>query len=185
MSSMARSSPSVTGVLSTTMHAPADSQPAALADELFDAVGLLRRRSRRLAGAPFPGMALSGAQLELVRLVRREPDIAVAEAATTLGLAPNTVSTLVGQLVALDVVVRDRHDSDRRVARLRLTDDARRSLERWRDRRALTTTAAVEQLTAKQQAALRRALPIIRRLADALPVDEAPPGGPDGPKAVR
>jgi DNA-binding MarR family transcriptional regulator len=182
---MANSSPSLTNVPSATVHASVDSQPAALADELFDAVGLLRRRSRRLAGAPFPGMALSGAQLELVRVVRREPGIAVAEAATTLGLAPNTVSTLVGQLVALGVIVRERHDDDRRVARLRLTDDASRSLERWRDRRALTTTAAVEQLTAKQRAALRRALPIIRRLADALPVDEAPPHDPHSAKSVR
>ena len=151
-----------------------------LADELYDAVGLLRRRSRRLAGAPFPGLALSGAQLELVRLVRREPGLAVAEAATQLGLAPNTVSTLVGQLVALEVVVRERHDSDRRVARLRLTEDARESLEQWRDRRALATTTAVGELTEQERTALRRALPVIRQLADSLPV-----GDVDGVDAVR
>jgi DNA-binding MarR family transcriptional regulator len=158
---------------------------SAFADELYDAVGLLRRRSRRLAGVPFPGLALSGAQLELVRLVRREPGLAVAEAATLLGLAPNTVSTLVGQLVALDVVVRDRHDSDRRVARLRLTDDARESLEQWRDRRALLTTTAVGELTEHERASLRRALPIIRQLAESLPVGEADADGSDGSAPVR
>jgi DNA-binding MarR family transcriptional regulator len=149
---------------------------AALAEELFDAVGLLRRRSRRVAGDPFPAMALTGAQLELVRAVRRQPGVSVAEAATALGLAPNTVSTLVGQLVALGVIVRDRHESDRRVARLHLTNEAGEALERWRDRRALTTTAAVEQLTARQQATLRKALPIIRALAEALPTDETAAG---------
>ena len=167
------SSPSPATVASRRHPRPSPADHAAgLAEELLDSVGLLRRRSRRLAGEPFPGMPLTGAQLELVRLVRREPGLAVAEAATTLGLAPNTVSTLVGQLVALGVVVRDRHDSDRRVARLRLTDEAASARACWRDRRALATTAALEELTAGQQALLRRALPIIRALAEALPADE-------------
>jgi DNA-binding MarR family transcriptional regulator len=94
----------------------------------------------------------------------------------TKGSNWNTVSTLVGQLVALGVIVRDRHESDRRVARLHLTNEAAEPLERWRDRRALTTTAAVEQLTARQQATLREALPIIRALAEAVPTDETAAG---------
>ena len=49
-----------------------------LADDLYDVLGLLRRRSRRLVGAPFPDLALSGAQLDLVRVIRRNPGVAVA-----------------------------------------------------------------------------------------------------------
>ena len=98
---------------------------AGLADDLYDVIGLLRRRSRRLVGAPLPELALSGAQLELLRVVRRNPGITVAESAQVLGLAANTVSTLVGQLLPLGVLVRERDASDRRVARLDLTPSAR------------------------------------------------------------
>ena len=72
----------------------------ALAEQLYAAVGLLRRHARRIGGPPFgdQSTAPTTAQLELVRLVRRNPDLSVAGAATELGLAPNTVSTLVRQL---------------------------------------------------------------------------------------
>jgi DNA-binding MarR family transcriptional regulator len=148
-----------------------DAQVARLADDLYDVLGLLRRRSRRLVGAPFPDLALSGAQLELVRVIRRNPGVAVAHAATMLGLAPNTVSTLVGQLVALEVVVRDRDENDRRLARLHLTPAARETLEQWRDRRAHATAAALGDLDDDDKARLAAALPVIARVAAALSED--------------
>ncbi|GAB3070456.1 hypothetical protein GCM10027053_38850 [Intrasporangium mesophilum] len=150
-----------------------DTQVTRLADDLYDVLGLLRRRSRRLVGAPFPDLALSGAQLELVRVIRRNPGVAVAHAATLLGLAPNTVSTLVGQLVALEVVVRDRDERDRRLARLHLTPAARETLEQWRDRRAQATAAALAELGAGDRARLAEALPLLARVAAALPDEEA------------
>ncbi|MBC9823397.1 MarR family transcriptional regulator [Terrabacter sp. MAHUQ-38] len=136
-----------------------------LADDLYDVIGLLRRRSRRLVGAPLPELALSGAQLELVRVVRRNPGVAVAEAARVLGLAPNTVSTLVGQLLALGVLERERDDQDRRVARLDLTPSARSGLEQWRDRRAQATASALAGLTSAERSRLAAALPTIARIA--------------------
>jgi len=142
---------------------------AELVDDLYDVIGLLRRRSRRLVGAPLPELALSGAQLELVRVVRRNPGITVAEAARVLGLAANTVSTLVGQLIALEVVVRERDTTDRRVARLHLTSTARAGLEQWRDRRAAGTAAALAALPEAERARLAAALPTIARVAAGLP----------------
>jgi DNA-binding MarR family transcriptional regulator len=150
-----------------------DENVAGLADDLYDVIGLLRRRSRRLVGAPLPELALSGAQLELMRVVRRNPGITVAESARVLGLAANTVSTLVGQLVALDVLVRERDASDRRVARLDLTPSARAGLEQWRDRRAQATAVALEGLPADERARLAGALPTIARIAADLPVTPA------------
>ena len=142
---------------------------AGLADDLYDVIGLLRRRSRRLVGSPLPELALSGAQLELVRVVRRNPGITVAEAARVLGLAPNTVSTLVGQLLAVGVLVRERDDQDRRVARLDLTPSARTGLERWRDRRMQATASALAGLSSAERARLAAALPTIARVAAGLP----------------
>ncbi|MER7070336.1 MarR family transcriptional regulator [Terrabacter sp. NPDC000476] len=150
-----------------------DEHPLALADDLYDVIGLLRRRSGRLVGSPLPHLALSGAQLELARVVRRNPGITVAEAARVLGLAANTVSTLVGQLVTVGVVVRARDTTDRRVVRLELTASAREGLERWRDRRAASTAAALATLDEVERERLAAALTTIARVAASLTDDDA------------
>jgi len=158
-----------------------DDNVAGLVDDLYDVVGLLRRRSRRLVGAPLPELALSGAQLELMRVVRRNPGVTVAEAARVLGLAPNTVSTLVGQLVSLGVLVRSRDLTDRRLARLELTPSARTGLEQWRDRRSQATAAVLAQLPADERARLAAALPAIARVAAGLPDSLDPAHSPTEP----
>jgi len=147
----------------------------ALAEGLFAAVGQLRRHGRRLGGGPFPAGTLSGAQVEVVRLVRRRPGLSVAEAAAELALAPNTVSTLVGQLAEAEVLTRVTDPQDRRVARLALTAPAKERVERWRDQRAAATAGAIADLDPSERAALERAVPIISRLAVALgPAPDAP-----------
>jgi DNA-binding MarR family transcriptional regulator len=148
--------------------APLAAGDLALADDLFAAVGQLRRQGRRLGGGPFPAGTLSGAQVELVRLVRRRPGLSVAEAADELALAPNTVSTLVGQLAEADVLIRVCDPRDRRVARLTLTTPVRERVERWRDQRVSAAAGAIAELEASQRADLERAVPIIARLAAAL-----------------
>lgn len=158
-----------------TDSAPVAAADLALADDLFAAVGQLRRQGRRLGGGPFPAGTLSGAQVELVRLVRRWPGLSVAEAAAELALAPNTVSTLVGQLAGADVLARVSDPRDGRVARLALTTPVRERVERWRDQRALAAAGAIADLDASERADLERAVPIIARLAAALgPAPEDP-----------
>ena len=160
--------------------APVAAGDLVFADELFAAVGQLRRQSRRLGGGPLPAETLSGAQVELVRLVRRRPGLSVAEAATELALAPNTVSTLVGQLAGADVLARVSDPRDRRVARLTLTTPIRERVERWRDLRAVAVAGAIADLEASQRADLERAVPIISRLAAALgQAAEDPQGSQD------
>jgi DNA-binding MarR family transcriptional regulator len=151
-----------------TDSVPLSAADLALADDLFAAVGQLSRHARRLGGGPLPSGNLSGAQVELVRLVRRRPGLSVAEAAAELALAPNTVSTLVGQLAEADVLARVSDPQDRRVARLTLTTPVRERVERWRDQRALATAGAIADLEASQRAELEQAVPIIARLAAAL-----------------
>ncbi len=86
-----------------------------------------------------------------------------------LGLAANTVSTLVGQLLPLGVLVRERDATDRRVARLDLTPSAREGLEQWRDRRAQATATALARLPDDERAHLAEALATIARIAADLP----------------
>jgi DNA-binding MarR family transcriptional regulator len=139
-----------------------------LAEELFEAVASLRRQVRRKAGRPWPAAALSGAQIDLVRLLRREPGRTVSEAADALGLAPNTVSTLVRQLSDAGMLRRDPDPVDRRVARLHLTATARRRIEGWRDRRAELAAHALDRLDPADREALGTAVPAVARLVDAL-----------------
>jgi DNA-binding MarR family transcriptional regulator len=142
----------------------------ALAEELYAAVGLLRRHARTIGGRPFDDQATAPttAQLELIRLVRRNPELSVADAAAELGLAPNTVSTLVRQLADAGVLERVRDSADGRVVRLRLTPDTRRRVEAWLDRRTAVTAEALAELSEDDRTALRRALPVLATLAAAL-----------------
>ena len=156
----------------STPPAPAAPIPTAadivLVDDLFQAVGMLRRHIRRGVGRPWPAEPLTGAQGEVVRLVRRRPGISVTEAAAEIGVAPNTVSTLVRSLTAAGVIERDTDPADRRVARLTLTPAARIAVEEWRERRSHYAVRAVAELDDEERRALATALPIITRLAERL-----------------
>ncbi|WP_072687042.1 MarR family winged helix-turn-helix transcriptional regulator [Rhodococcus marinonascens] len=145
------------------------------AEQLFDAIGLLRRHTRRRVGRPWPETPLTGSQVELVRLLRRRSGTSVAEAAAALGLAANTVSTLVRQLIDAGLVERVRDESDRRIARLALTGTARSQVERWRDRRNVEVEAAFGSLSPEDRVVIESAIPAIIRLAGALHPDQDDP----------
>jgi len=136
-------------------------------EELLAALGVFRRTLRRHVGAPF-SPPLTTAQIELVRVVRRDPGTSVAEAAEKLGVAPNTVSTLVGQLSDAHVIVRRTDHDDRRVARLDLTPDVRRKVDAWRDRRVVVLTRALNSLSQADRRRLEEALPVLERLSQEL-----------------
>jgi DNA-binding MarR family transcriptional regulator len=141
---------------------------AGLAEALFTAMGVLRRQVRREAGRPWQLESLTGSQRELVRLVRHQPGISVAQAAAELGLAANSVSTLVRQLTEAGMIRRAPDPDDRRVARLSLTRAAQRHLETWRDRRTALAAAALGELSAEERATLARALPVLDKVSDSL-----------------
>ena len=86
-----------------------------LIDALLPALGSVRRTLRRVAGSAVRDDALTAAQREVVLLVGRQPGRPVSDVAQDLGLAPNTVSTIVSRLVARGLVVRDTDPADRRV----------------------------------------------------------------------
>jgi len=153
-------------------------------DELMAAVLGLRRVVRRRLREQLPGtVPLRGAQVELLQLVEREPGIGVTAAARGLHLAPNTVSTLVNQLVAADLLCRTVDPDDRRAARLELTAAARERLARWRAARTELVTAGLRTLGADEQAVLAAALPILDKLAGTL--DELPVPVTRSPEEAR
>jgi DNA-binding MarR family transcriptional regulator len=131
-----------------------------LAGELFTAVGQFRRQVRRSGGRPVIGTGLPESQAELLRLVGRQPDISVRQAATELGLAANTASTLVSRLSADGLLVRTADPNDRRVGRLRLTGSAQRIVDASRAARRAALASVLDRLDTDQ----------IDRLADGLAV---------------
>lgn len=139
-----------------------------LAEELLETLGLIRRHTRRRVGRPSPMRALTQAQIEVVRVVRRQPGISVACAAAEIGVAANTVSTLVGSLVQTGMLRREPDPKDRRVARLRLTETARQRVERWRDERVAAVTGALVALDDAERRSIGDALPALSRLAERL-----------------
>lgn len=142
-----------------------------LAQALMDAMAAIRRTARRVAGSPALLSDLTGSQLELVRIVRRRPGISVADAAEELRLAPNTVSTLVGQLTDAGIIVRATDRSDRRVARLALDPVDGRSLVTWYDKRAAALAAVLARIPPPERQRLHDAQEVLSTVAVLLEED--------------
>jgi DNA-binding MarR family transcriptional regulator len=141
---------------------------AATAAELLAAIGLLRRTTRRAVRQAWRQEPLPLAQSELLRLTARMPGITVADAAQELHLAPNTVSTLVGQLTAAGLLRRSRSAADGRTALLTITGRASKRLEEWHDLRADLAGQALARLSPADQRALAAAVPALLRLAEGM-----------------
>jgi DNA-binding MarR family transcriptional regulator len=146
---------------------PSSARPEVLrtSAELMDVVGRLRRAARRRVRREWPHRLLTDAEVELLRLLMDRPGLLVREAAAALGLAPNTVSTLVGGLVRQGLLRRrvDAHDS--RAVHLTLSPAARRRISAWRDRRQQVLGEALSRLSELDRRAIERALPALARLA--------------------
>jgi DNA-binding MarR family transcriptional regulator len=138
------------------------------AAQLADLSGRLRRALRAGVRRDWPYDALSTAQLDLLRLLADHGTLSVNDAATHLGVAPNTVSGLVRQLTDDGLVSRKPDPDDRRVGRLQASALARRRLQRWRGFRDGLLGDALGQLDATDQAALAAAVEPLRRLVAAL-----------------
>ena len=134
----------------------------------------LRRVVRRRLRVDLPGPALTGSQVELLRVVEATPGIGVAAAARAMHLAGNSVSALVYQLVDAGYLRRETDPADRRAAQLHLTPAAHSRLGAWRASRGELVGEALAQLSTADRATIVRALPALRRLAAVLStVDES------------
>jgi DNA-binding MarR family transcriptional regulator len=132
-----------------------------LITELFSVVGRFRRQLRRSTGGGFDAAGLTQSQGEMLRLVGRQPGISVREAATELGLVPNTASTLVSKLAADGLLVRSVDTDDRRVGRLRLTEAAQRIADESRAARRAALSTVLDELDPGRLDSLERGLEVL------------------------
>lgn len=145
-----------------------DGELRALAQELGGTLAGIHRATRRRVRRRLGLEPLSGAQVELLRLVAASPGIGVSAAARELSLAGNSVSTLVNQLVAKGYLRREPSAFDRRAAVLTATDAGGERLARWADERVRLLAAELAGLGSDELAALRAALPTLHRITTAL-----------------
>ncbi|MDP9796237.1 DNA-binding MarR family transcriptional regulator [Catenuloplanes nepalensis] len=133
------------------------------ADEISDTLGHLHQVLRR-AATRRDGDRLPDAQVELLRLVERQPGIRVRDAAEALRAAPNTISTLVGDLADAGLITREREPANRRQVRLALTGEARRRIDAYQAERRALVTDALDRLGDDARARIAAAVPDLRAL---------------------
>ena len=135
---------------------------------LAKAFGRINRALRYRTRAAHEALGVTDSEAELLRLLRRQPGLRVQDAATELGVASNSVSTLVKQLSRSGLVERSTDPQDARAAHLRLTPQAESWLAGLRSTREDAVAAAYEALDEADRASIDNATPALRRLAEAL-----------------
>jgi DNA-binding MarR family transcriptional regulator len=132
---------------------------------LFARVGRgLRNRTRAVREA----LDVTHSESELLRLIERKPGIRVQDAALELGIASNSVSTLVKQLTRAGLVERASDPLDGRAAHLRLTPLALEWVTRVGNAREAAIERALDALDDADRAQIEAALPALGRLAKAI-----------------
>ena len=139
-----------------------------VSEGLLPAIGTVRRLLRRVARPDRATSSLPTSQREVLLAVSHRPGSAVAEVAHELGFAPNSVSTIVTQLVAAGLLVRETDPNDRRIGRLALTPQARDQVEAARARRREVLHEALERLGPDEVEALAGGVAALGALADEL-----------------
>jgi DNA-binding MarR family transcriptional regulator len=139
-----------------------------LAPQLSKLLGKVGRALRSRTRAAQDALGLTASEAELLRLVGRHPDINVQAAAAELGVASNSVSTLVKQLTRHNLLLRGSDPLDGRVACLRLTPQAEAWLAEVGSAREAALARALERLEPADRQALEAALPALAQLAAAL-----------------
>jgi DNA-binding MarR family transcriptional regulator len=147
-----------------------DPAPAtgALTVELARVLGRIGRGLRYRTRAVREALEITHSEGELLRLLGRQPGIRVHEAASELGVASNSVSTLVKQLARAGLIRRGADPLDGRAACLRLTPLAEEWVTRVGNAREGAIGRALASLDPADRANLEAAVPAMTRLAEAL-----------------
>jgi len=138
------------------------------AARLAKALGRVNRALRYRTRAAREALGVTDSEAELLRLVRRQPGLRVHDAASELGIASNSVSTLVKQLTRGGLIERSSDPLDGRAACLRLTPEAAEWLAQVGSAREAAVARALDSLSASERAALEAAAPALLRLGEVL-----------------
>jgi len=152
--------------MSTALTEPP--QLVSLAAELNKAFARVGRGLRYRTRAARESLDVTPSEGDLLRLLDRRPGIRVHDAALELGVASNSVSTLVKQLNRAGLVERTADPADGRAACLRLTPLAATWAAEVGNAREEAIDRALVTLPHEDREILEAAIPVMKRLAKAL-----------------
>ena len=141
---------------------------AALTVDLARVLSRIGRGLRYHTRAAREALDITQSEGELLRLVDRRPGLRVQDAATELGIASNSVSTLVRQLTRAGLLERSADPLDGRAACLRLTPSASEWVTQLGNAREQTIDRALAALDDQDRQQLEAAIPAMKRLAKAI-----------------
>ena len=139
-----------------------------LTSELTKVFGRIGRGLRYHTRAQRESLPITQSESELLRLLARRPGIRVHDAASELGIASNSVSTLIKQLTRAGMLQRTADPLDGRAACLRLTPLAEEWVTQLGNAREQTLERALLELDEEDRRQLEQALPAIKRLSKAI-----------------
>ena len=141
--------------------APASTVDASLVAGLRLVVMRLARRLRQQAEGD-----VSASLLSALSSVARLGPLTLGELAAVEQVQPPTMTKIVARLEERDFVIREVDERDRRVTRVRVSEEGRRYVARSRTRRNAYLAERLERFDAEEQELLRRALPLLERLVE-------------------
>jgi DNA-binding MarR family transcriptional regulator len=145
------------------MSAPSATAPVdpGLAAGLRLVVMRLARRLRQQAEGE-----VTPSQLSALSTVEHLGPLTLGELAAAEQIQPPSMTKIVSGLEQHGFVVREPDAKDRRIARVRISDEGRRFVARSRTRRNAYLAARLKGFDAEERALIERALPLLERLVD-------------------
>jgi DNA-binding MarR family transcriptional regulator len=143
-------------------------QTASLSAELAQVLARVGRGLRYRTRAAREALEVTNSENDLLRLLDRHPGIRVHDAAIELGVASNSVSTLVKQLNRAGLVERTADPLDGRAACLRLTPLAAEWVAQVGNAREEAIDRSLMSLDEADRAAIEAAVPALKRFAKAI-----------------
>jgi DNA-binding MarR family transcriptional regulator len=135
---------------------------------LTEVVARLRRALRASIRTDIAWEALPMAQVELMQSLAERSPARITDLADRLHLANSTVSGLVGQLMASNLIDRGTDPDDRRAAVVVLTGAGRATLVNWEAAHERRIGSALARLGVEQRRAIDLAVPALGELAGLL-----------------
>ena len=121
------------------------------------------RLSRRLRQEAVGDITQS--QLSALATIERAGPLSLGDLADLERVAPPSMTRIAGRLEEAGLVVRNVDATDRRIARVAISETGRELLKQTRTRRDAYLATRLRALSPEERATLARALPLLERLA--------------------
>jgi DNA-binding MarR family transcriptional regulator len=145
-----------------------DPSPSIGDDELLRLAAELRLGVTRLARVlrQRADVGVTPSLLSALTSIERLGPVTLGRLAAAEQVQPPTMTTVVARLEQAGLVVRESDPQDRRIARVRVSSDGRRLLDRTRSRKTAFLAKALRSFDPDDREVLRRAVSLLAKLSE-------------------